>query len=185
MQLVSEGKQDLLFSSRPGRAASPVPPDTPCRCAQKPKRENLADPGCVNCPGSSSMASVPFAWSIWRTSRDVQRLELGADTDPFLLHLFAALAERERRIIGERTRLAPAAAKARGVKLGGLNRQSVENCEAALKRAETLRSLLTELAGLSDRAIAMEFNRRGSRPRRGASGTRRRSPGCDRGSRAL
>jgi DNA invertase Pin-like site-specific DNA recombinase len=30
-------------------------------------------------------------------------VELGADTDPFLLHLFAALAERERRIIGERT----------------------------------------------------------------------------------
>jgi DNA invertase Pin-like site-specific DNA recombinase len=88
-------------------------------------------------------------------------VELGADTDPFLLHLFAALAERERRIIGERTCLALAAAKARGVKLGGLNRQSVENREAALKRAETLRPLLTELAGLSDRAIAMEFNRRG------------------------
>jgi hypothetical protein len=26
-------------------------------------------------------------------------VELGADTDPFLLHLFAALAERDRRII--------------------------------------------------------------------------------------
>lgn len=37
--------------------------------------------------------------------------ELGADTDPFLLHLFAALAERERRIIGERTRVALQAAR--------------------------------------------------------------------------
>jgi DNA invertase Pin-like site-specific DNA recombinase len=87
-------------------------------------------------------------------------VELGADTDPFLLHLFAALAERERRIIGERTRLALTAAKARGVKLGGLNRQSVENREAALKRAEALRPLLAEFAGLSDRAVAMELNKR-------------------------
>ena len=39
-------------------------------------------------------------------------VELGADTDPFLLRLFAALAERERRVIGERTRVALQAAKA-------------------------------------------------------------------------
>jgi DNA invertase Pin-like site-specific DNA recombinase len=45
--------------------------------------------------------------------------ELGADVDPFILHLFAALAEKERTMIGARTKAAPAAAKARGVKLGG------------------------------------------------------------------
>jgi DNA invertase Pin-like site-specific DNA recombinase len=87
-------------------------------------------------------------------------VELGADTDPFLLHLFAALAERERRIIGERTRLALQAAKARGVKLGGSNRKSVENRDAALARAKALRPVLTELAGLSARAAAMELNKR-------------------------
>jgi DNA invertase Pin-like site-specific DNA recombinase len=27
--------------------------------------------------------------------------ELGADTDPFMLHIYAALAEKERRVIGE------------------------------------------------------------------------------------
>ena len=32
--------------------------------------------------------------------------ELGADTDPFLLHLYAALAEKERRLISERTKAA-------------------------------------------------------------------------------
>src|SRR5437773_3252341 len=29
--------------------------------------------------------------------------ELGVDADPFMLHLYAALAEKERRLIGERT----------------------------------------------------------------------------------
>lgn len=44
--------------------------------------------------------------------------ELGADADPFMLHLFAALAEKERKMISDRTKDALAAAKARGVKLG-------------------------------------------------------------------
>jgi DNA invertase Pin-like site-specific DNA recombinase len=45
--------------------------------------------------------------------------ELGADVDPFILHLFAALAEKERALISTRTRAALQAAKERGVKLGG------------------------------------------------------------------
>jgi DNA invertase Pin-like site-specific DNA recombinase len=44
--------------------------------------------------------------------------DLGADVDPFVLHLFAALAENERSLIASRTRQALAAAKARGVILG-------------------------------------------------------------------
>ena len=43
----------------------------------------------------------------------------GADVDPFILHLFAALAEKERAMIGERTRAGLRAAKARDVRLGG------------------------------------------------------------------
>jgi DNA invertase Pin-like site-specific DNA recombinase len=44
--------------------------------------------------------------------------ELGADADPFMLHLYAALAEKERALISQRTKAALAAKKAQGVKLG-------------------------------------------------------------------
>jgi DNA invertase Pin-like site-specific DNA recombinase len=39
--------------------------------------------------------------------------ELGADANPFMLHLYAALAEKERRLISERTRNALAAKRAK------------------------------------------------------------------------
>jgi DNA invertase Pin-like site-specific DNA recombinase len=43
--------------------------------------------------------------------------ELGRDADPFMLHLCAALAEKERRLISERTKAALAVKKASGGKL--------------------------------------------------------------------
>jgi DNA invertase Pin-like site-specific DNA recombinase len=86
--------------------------------------------------------------------------ELGADTDPFMLHIYAALAEKERRMIGERTRAGLAAAKKRGVKLGGLNAKGIAERQAARERAEQLRPLFAELAGLSARKAAEELNRR-------------------------
>jgi DNA invertase Pin-like site-specific DNA recombinase len=46
-------------------------------------------------------------------------VELGLDVDPFILHLFAALAEKERAMISSRTKAALASARERGVKLGG------------------------------------------------------------------
>jgi DNA invertase Pin-like site-specific DNA recombinase len=44
--------------------------------------------------------------------------ELGLNADAFQLHLFAALAEKERAMISNRTKEALAAAKARGARLG-------------------------------------------------------------------
>jgi DNA invertase Pin-like site-specific DNA recombinase len=87
--------------------------------------------------------------------------ELGADTDPFMLHIYAALAEKERRLISERTKASLAAAKARGVKLGGANAQSELAAKEAQARAEELRPVFTELTGLSARKAAEELNRRG------------------------
>src|SRR3954465_12903841 len=44
--------------------------------------------------------------------------ELGRDADPFMLHLYAALAEKERRLISERTKAALSAKRASGHQLG-------------------------------------------------------------------
>ena len=86
--------------------------------------------------------------------------ELGADADPFMLHLYAALAEKERRVISQRTRDALAAKKAQGVKLGGLNAKGIQNRDQALARAEQLRPVFAELAGMSHRKMAAELNAR-------------------------
>ncbi len=87
--------------------------------------------------------------------------ELGADAGPFMLHLYAALAEKERRMISARTKDALRAAKARGVKLGryGAEHLSVMNKAAALERARSLAPLLAgmKVRGLSSRAIALEL----------------------------
>jgi DNA invertase Pin-like site-specific DNA recombinase len=77
-----------------------------------------------------------------------------------MLHIYSALVENERRLISERTKLVLAAAKARGVKLGGRNAQSDRTAAEAAERAERLRPILTELADLSANRAAAELNRR-------------------------
>jgi DNA invertase Pin-like site-specific DNA recombinase len=63
--------------------------------------------------------------------------ELGADADPFTLHLYAALAEKERALIATRTKAALRAAKARGVQLGNrTNLAQVQRRGAAATKAE-------------------------------------------------
>ena len=86
--------------------------------------------------------------------------ELGADADPFMLHLYAALAEKERRLISQRTKVALSAKKAQGIKLGGLNAGGIAKRDEAMQRAEELRPIFAELAGTSARAIAAALNER-------------------------
>jgi DNA invertase Pin-like site-specific DNA recombinase len=69
--------------------------------------------------------------------------DLGADTDPFMLHIYAALAEKERRMISERTKQALASAKANG---SGLRDHGREAKAAAVERAKALAPLFEELA---------------------------------------
>jgi DNA invertase Pin-like site-specific DNA recombinase len=85
---------------------------------------------------------------------------LGRDVDPFMLHIYAALAEQERRMISQRTSAGLQAAKERGVVLGNV-RQAAENKAAARARAEELKPILHELAHLSSRDIEAELAKQG------------------------
>ena len=93
--------------------------------------------------------------------------ELGMNADPFMLHIYAALAEQERRMISERTRQALAAARERGVALGNV-KQALANKNESVARAESMRGLLEGMSGLSARAIATELTMRGVPAARGA-----------------
>ena len=103
--------------------------------------------------------------------------ELGADVDPFVLHLYAALAEKERALIAGRTKAALAAAKARGVKLGNPNIEHARERAISVIKGEAERAagnvlpIINEVrrAGATSlRQIAEALNSRGiSTPRGG------------------
>jgi DNA invertase Pin-like site-specific DNA recombinase len=90
--------------------------------------------------------------------------ELGPDVDPFMLHIYAAVAQKERSLIAARTSEALQAAKRRGVKLGKTGKQRAkENKASAEAQAKSLEPIIRELraAGITSvRAIAAELNDR-------------------------
>lgn len=107
--------------------------------------------------------------------------ELGPDVDPFTLHLYAALGEKERARISENTKAALAAAKARGVKLGGdrggrATPEARARATAAIQakadaRAADLAPLLLDMQGrgLSLNSIARELEGQGIPTARGGT----------------
>jgi DNA invertase Pin-like site-specific DNA recombinase len=76
---------------------------------------------------------------------------------PFMLHIYAAVAEEERRMISSRTKAALAAAKARGVVLGNAE-QAAANRAGAVSRAQAISDTLRDMAALSARAAAAALN---------------------------
>jgi DNA invertase Pin-like site-specific DNA recombinase len=82
------------------------------------------------------------------------------NADKFALHIYAALAEQERDFISARTKAGLAAARARGVKLGGLRANTRTRNDEARDRAqagtERLRHVLAPMAatGMSLREMS-------------------------------
>lgn len=102
--------------------------------------------------------------------------ELGSDVDPFVLHLFAALAQKERQLIAVRTREALKALALRGVTLGNLDslQEAQRKGSAATKASSDAFATATlpiietyQRRGLTVRQIATELNRAGVRTLRG------------------
>lgn len=71
--------------------------------------------------------------------------ELGVDTDPFILHLFAALSEKERRMIGERTKAALRVKKETGALLGNRTNLAAARIRAAEAKTATARAFADRL----------------------------------------
>ena len=104
--------------------------------------------------------------------------DLGADADPFMLHLYAALAEKERALISARTKAALAAKKAQGVKLGNPRaaaaavKAHAANRAGADQFASNVLPIVREIqaSGLTTlRDIAGALNARGIRTARGGA----------------
>jgi DNA invertase Pin-like site-specific DNA recombinase len=103
--------------------------------------------------------------------------ELGADADPFMLHLYAALAEKERRMISERTVAALASRRSHGARLGNpvnANAAAAKGRATSLREADRFAATVIPIvqsirqSGVTSlRGIAVALNNRGIRTARG------------------
>ncbi len=106
-------------------------------------------------------------------------VELGVDVEPFMLQIYAAVAEEERRKISQRTKDALAAKKAAGGTLGNAatlvqvsEAGRVAQREAADRFAENIQPLIAaiQVTGVTTlQAIAEALNVRGVRTARGGT----------------
>lgn len=106
--------------------------------------------------------------------------QFGLSADPFMVHMYACLGEKERMMIGMRTKDALAVRKAAGVVLGNPTNLPDAREKAAkavsdkadafaAKMKTTIQRMLK--TGMSYRSIAAELNQNGTRTARGGSWT--------------
>lgn len=116
---------------------------------------------------------VAFIAALIKDKKVRLRVAQMPNADPFQLHLYAALAEQERKFISERTKAALKAAKDRGVQLGGLRDKTMKRNEAIQRKAkaeaEKAMRIIGPLrqAGKTLTAIADTMNDMGAKTSRG------------------
>ena len=120
--------------------------------------------------------NVAFISSLMETKVPFIVAQLGKDADPFMLHLYAALSEKERELISTRTKAALAVLKAQGVVLGNqTNLDEARLLSNATNRAEATafadKVMATVIQYRKDGdtlpAIADKLNNMGVKTRRG------------------
>lgn len=93
---------------------------------------------------------------------------LGPNVDPFMLHIYAAVAEKEAALISERTKAALASARARGSRLGNPNISEMQKLGAAAQAKIAEEHALRTIDPIEDaqrrghaslRAVAAELDR--------------------------
>ncbi|MEN9419347.1 MAG: hypothetical protein RI988_2967 [Pseudomonadota bacterium] len=107
---------------------------------------------------------VAFIATMLKEKRFTLRVASMPYADTFQLHIYAALAEQERKFISMRTKAALGEAKARGVKLGGLRdatmKRNLHVKTFALERAKRVENVIVPLrqGGATLQAIADALN---------------------------
>lgn len=113
--------------------------------------------------------SALFIMTLMQTKLKFAVTSLGLEVDEFTLHLYACLAERERKLIGERTKAALAAKKAREPEWIPGNKKnlnivgrkgSAATAKLADMFAERMKPTISRMqkAGMTLREIARELN---------------------------
>lgn len=120
--------------------------------------------------------NVAFISSLMETKVPFIVAQLGKDADAFMLHLYAALSEKEREMISTRTKAALAILKAQGVVLGNQTNldearllSNATNKEQASKFADVVLPTVLQFRNQGDTlpVIADKLNKMGVKTRRG------------------
>ena len=120
--------------------------------------------------------NVAFVSTLMETKVPFIVAQLGKDADSFMLHLYAALSEKERELISTRTKAALAVLKANGAELG--NRTNLDearllsnatNKKEATAFADNILPFIKQLrdSGETLPQIAKRLNNTGTKTRRG------------------